>query len=134
LLQPASARNDCFPAAGLNNPVITDRRGKDIKHEASNQLKTRAAAFRQGVFSEEPILDTQPEATETVNTPDSNPPNPANPPNPPNPGNPANPGNPPKPTPAGNIPGQPPRFRPNGEPLLVFPQPDPGPEPPQAPK
>jgi hypothetical protein len=64
----------------------------------------------------EPILDTQPEETETVNMPQ---PNPAKPPNP---------------SPAGNIPGQPPRFRPNGEPLLVFPQPDPDSDPPQAAK
>src|ERR1019366_1858683 len=42
----------------------------------------------------EPILDTQPEANETVNTPE---PNPGNPPKPPSP------------TPAGNIPGQPKR-------------------------
>jgi hypothetical protein len=64
----------------------------------------------------EPVTDTQPEATETVNPPDSDP------------------SKPPNPTPAGNIPGQPPRFRPNGEPLLVFPQPDPDPDPPQTAK
>ena len=46
----------------------------------------------------EPVTDTQPEETETVNTPPSNPSNPS---------------------PAGNLPGQPPRFRPNGEPFLV---------------
>jgi hypothetical protein len=61
----------------------------------------------------EPVTDTQPEATETVNTPQ---PNPA------------------KRSPAGNLPGQPPCFRPDGEPLLVFPQPDPGPDPPKATK
>src|ERR1017187_1607862 len=60
----------------------------------------------------EPILDTQPEANETVNTPEPNPGNPQAPPNP---------------TPAGNIPGQPPSFRPNGEPRDVFPLPDPDP-------
>ena len=47
----------------------------------------------------EPILDTQPEANETTIPPESNPANPA------------------KPSPADNIPGQPKRFRPNGEPL-----------------
>jgi hypothetical protein len=70
----------------------------------------------------EPILDTQPEATEAVNTPESNPKNPPNPPNPANPG---------KPTPAGNIPGQPKRFQPNGEPLRMFPQPNPDSDPPE---
>ena len=67
----------------------------------------------------EPILDTQPEETETLIPPEPNPANPAKPPNP---------------SPAGNIPGQPPRFRPNGEPLLVpnrtpddSPSPDPDP-------
>src|ERR1019366_3163 len=60
----------------------------------------------------EPILDTQPEETEPVNPPQ---PTPKTPPNSP------------KPAPAGNIPGQPPRYRPNGEPLLVFPQPEPDP-------
>jgi hypothetical protein len=64
----------------------------------------------------EPIMDTQPEETETVNPPEPNP---------------ANPGNPPNPSPAGNLPGQPPRFRPNGEPFLV---PDPEPDPPEAAK
>ncbi len=49
----------------------------------------------------EPVVDTQPQATETPNTP------------------PSNPSNPPNPSPAGNIPGQPPRFHPNGEPLVV---------------
>src|ERR1022692_4907327 len=67
----------------------------------------------------EPILDTHPEETETVNPPE---PNPKNPPNPRNP------------SPAGNIPGQPRHFRPNGEPLLVFPQPDLDPDPPQTAK
>ena len=62
----------------------------------------------------EPILDTQPEANETVS------------PSEPNPGNPPNPA---KPSPAGNIPGQPKRFRPNGEPLLVCPQPNPDADP-----
>ena len=56
----------------------------------------------------EPISDTQPEANETVNTPQPNPANPAYPPNP---------------SPAGNLPGHPPRFRPNGEPLTVPPDP-----------
>jgi hypothetical protein len=51
-------------------------------------------------------MDTQPEATETVNTPEPNP------------------------SPAGNIPGQPRRFRPNGETFFVPPSPDP--DPPQA--
>jgi hypothetical protein len=64
-------------------------------------------------------LDTQPEANETVNPPQ---------PNPANPGNPANSGDP---SPAGNIPGQPPRFRPNGEPLNI---PDPDPDPPRVTK
>jgi hypothetical protein len=64
----------------------------------------------------EPVIDTQPEATETLNPPQPNP------------------GNPPNPSPAGNIPGQPPRFRPNGEPLHVPPSPDPDPDPPQAAK
>jgi hypothetical protein len=73
-------------------------------------------------------MDTQPEATETVYPPGPNPPNP------PNPANPPNPGPPPNPSPAGNIPGQPPRFRPNGEPLLVFPQPDRVSDPPETPK
>jgi hypothetical protein len=73
----------------------------------------------------EPVTDTQPEANEIVNTPEPNPANPGKPSNPPQ-----------NPSPAGNIPGQPPRFRPNGEPLLVpnrtpddspAPDPDPGP-------
>jgi hypothetical protein len=64
----------------------------------------------------EPLMDTQPEATETVNIAE---PNPANSANPRNPAKPANPGNP---SPAGNIPGQPPRFRPNGEPRDVPPR------------
>src|ERR1019366_8974336 len=55
----------------------------------------------------EPILDTQPEANETVNPPEPDPPNPS---------------------PAGNISGQPKRFRPNGEPLRISPQPDPDPD------
>jgi len=54
----------------------------------------------------EPISDTQPEANETINTPATKT---------------ATPSNPSNPTPAGNIPGQAPRFRPNGEPLLVPP-------------
>ena len=74
----------------------------------------------------EPVTDTQPEANEIVNTPEPNPANPGKPSNPPQ-----------NPSPAGNIPGQPPRFRPNGEPLLVpnrtpddSPSPDPDPGPP----
>src|ERR1035438_5684400 len=59
---------------------------------------------RRHELPNEPILDTQPEANETVNTPEPNPANPGNPPKPPSP------------TPAGNIQGQPKRFRPNGEP------------------
>ena len=51
----------------------------------------------------EPILEVQPEANNTVRTPEPNPRKTANP------------------SPAGNIPGQPPRFRPNGEPFLVPP-------------
>src|SRR5450756_1119150 len=43
----------------------------------------------------EPILEAQPEANETVSTPEPNP------------------------SPAGNIPGQPPLYRPNGEPFLL---------------
>ena len=53
----------------------------------------------------EPILEAQPEANETTCTPGE-----------PNPSKTANP------SPAGNIPGQPPRFRPNGEPFLVPPR------------
>ena len=49
----------------------------------------------------EPVMDTQPEVNETVNPPQ------------------LNPGNPSNPSAAGNLPGQPPRFRPNGEPFLV---------------
>jgi hypothetical protein len=56
----------------------------------------------------EPILEAQPEANEPVDPPEANPPDPANPPHL---------------SPAGNIPGLPPRFRPNGEPFLV-PRPD----------
>jgi hypothetical protein len=56
----------------------------------------------------EPILEAQPEANEPVDPPEANPPDPANPPHL---------------SPAGNIAGQPPRFRPNGEPFLV-PRPD----------
>src|ERR1039458_4970737 len=57
-------------------------RGKDIKHEASNQLKTRVVAFRWGVFSEEPIFppnsyQIQP-LTRSSHEPKPNPP--ANPP------------------------------------------------------
>ncbi len=54
----------------------------------------------------EPVMLTQPEANETLSTPQPNPANSANPANP---------------SPAGNIPGQPPRFHPNGEPLLGHP-------------
>ena len=46
----------------------------------------------------EPISDTQPEANETVNTPET------------------------KPSPAGNIPGQPPLYWPNGEPFFIRPR------------
>jgi hypothetical protein len=53
----------------------------------------------------EPILEAQPEANQTTCPPGQT--------------NPANPSNP---SPAGNIPGQPPRFRPNGEPFLVPPR------------
>ena len=50
----------------------------------------------------EPILEAQPEPNETTCPPgQTNPTRPANP------------------SPAGNIPGQPPRFRPNGEPFFV---------------
>jgi hypothetical protein len=85
----------------------------------------------------EPILDAQPEEIATTFPQDlpqpshpTNPSNPSktsNPSNPPQPSHPTNPSNPPHPSktatpsPAGNIPGQPPRFRPNGEPLLVHP-------------
>jgi hypothetical protein len=71
---------------------------------------------RRHELPNEPILDTQPEANETVNTPQPNPPKP------------------PSPSPAGNLPGQPKRFRPNGERLLVFPQPDPDSGPPETAK
>ena len=57
-------------------------------------------------------MDTQPEATETINTPEPNPPKAPNA------------------SPAGNIPGQPRRFRPSGETFFVPPSPDP--DPPQA--
>jgi hypothetical protein len=69
--------------------------------EEFNRLK----ALR-GELPNEPVLETQPKANETVNPPEPNP---------------ANPGNPSKAnlSPAGNIPGQPPRFRPDGEPFLV---------------
>jgi hypothetical protein len=63
----------------------------------------------------EPTMDTQPEANETVNPPEANLGNPANL------GNLGNPGNL---TPAGNIPGQPPRFRSDGEAFLVPPRPE----------
>jgi hypothetical protein len=46
----------------------------------------------------EPVSKAQPEANETAGTPQPNP------------------------SPAGNFPGQPPRFRPNGEPFLVLPR------------
>jgi hypothetical protein len=52
----------------------------------------------------EPILEVQPEVNNTVSTPEPNPRKTANP------------------SPAGNIPGQPPRFRPNPEPFLIPPQ------------
>ena len=67
----------------------------------------------------EPILETQPEEAETLNLPEPNPESREN----------AS-----KPSPAGNLPGQPRHFRPNGEPLLDFPQPDPDPDPPQTAK
>ena len=60
---------------------------------------TRLKALR-GELPNEPTIDTQPEANETVNPPETNPGNL---------------------TPAGNIPGQPPRFRSDGEPFLVLP-------------
>ena len=80
---------------------------------------------RRHELPNEPILDTQSQANETVNPPQPNSANSANP---------RNPGNPPHPSPAGNIPGQPRRFRPNGELLLVFPQPDPDADPPETEK
>jgi hypothetical protein len=55
----------------------------------------------------EPILEAQPEANEPPGTLETNPSNSSNSANP---------------SPAGNIPGQPPRFRPNGEPFLVPPR------------
>jgi hypothetical protein len=64
--------------------------------EEFNRLK----ALRKELPNE-PIVEAQPEETETVNPPGTNPPNPQ------------------KLTPAGNIPGLPPRFRPNGEPFFV---------------
>ena len=81
----------------------------------------------------EPILPAQPEPNETTCPPGQT-----------KTANPANPANPPKPSPAGNIPGQPKRFYPNGEPFLVPPRalppeepgepetppPDPGQDPP----
>jgi hypothetical protein len=120
--------------------------------EEFNRLK----ALR-GELPNQPILQTQPEANETVNPPEPNPANPGNPANPANPanlanpgnpanlanlanlanpGNPGNPGSPGNLSPAGNTPGQPPQFRPDGELLLVdtssfspdaagFPPPDP---------
>src|SRR5450759_2109363 len=74
----------------------------------------------------EAILEAQPEPNETTCPPGQT-----------NPANPGNPANPPKPIPPGNIPGQPKRFCPNGEPLFVLPRalppdesesPSPGPE------
>jgi hypothetical protein len=59
----------------------------------------------------EAILEAQPEPNETTCPPGQT-----------NPANPGNPSNPPKPSPAGNIPGQPKRFCPNGEPLFVLPR------------
>jgi hypothetical protein len=53
----------------------------------------------------EAILEAQPEPNEATCTPPQ-----------------TNPGNPSKPSPAGNIPGQPKRFCPNGEPLFVLPR------------
>src|ERR1035437_4676861 len=50
----------------------------------------------------EPILEAQPEANETTCPPGQT--------------------NPPKLSPAGNIPGQPPRFYPNGEPIFDLPR------------
>jgi hypothetical protein len=67
--------------------------------EEFNRLK----ALR-GELPNEPAQETQPEPIETVTAPEANP---------------ANPANPGKLSPAGNIPGQPPRFRPDGEPFLV---------------
>jgi len=59
----------------------------------------------------EPILEAQPEANETTCPPGQT-----------NPSKTAKTANPSNPSPAGNIPGQPPRFRPNGEPFLVPPR------------
>src|ERR1019366_5373211 len=56
----------------------------------------------------EAILEAQPEQNEATCTPGQT--------------NPSNPGKPPKPSRAGNIPGQPKRFCPNGEPLFVLPR------------
>jgi hypothetical protein len=53
----------------------------------------------------EPILEAQPEPNQTTCPPGQ-----------------TKPPKPPSPSPAGNIPGQPPRFRPNGEPFLVPPR------------
>jgi hypothetical protein len=68
----------------------------------------------------EAILEAQPEPNEATCTPGQT--NPANPGNPSNPGKPPKTANPSKPSPAGNIPGQPKRFCPNGEPLFVLPR------------
>jgi hypothetical protein len=62
----------------------------------------------------EAILEAQPEPNETTCIPGQT--------NPANPGKPPKTANPSKASPAGNIPGQPPRFRPNGEPFLVPPR------------
>jgi hypothetical protein len=84
----------------------------------------------------EAILAAQPEPNQTTCPPGQT--------KPANPANPSNPPNPPKPSPAGNIPGQPKRFYPNGEPLFVLPRslppdepetpsPEPGQDPPLQP-
>src|SRR5450756_1791548 len=59
----------------------------------------------------EAILEAQPEPNETTCPPGQT-----------NPGKPPKSANPSKPSPAGNIPGQPKRFCPNGEPLFVLPR------------
>ena len=107
-LAPVSQR--CLELLFLRYQAQTERLYRRAIEEF-NRLK----ALRHELPNE-PILDTQPEANETVNTLPSNPLNPSNP------------------SPAGNIPGQPKRFRPNGEPHRVFPQPDPDSDPPQAAK
>ena len=69
--------------------------------EEFNRLKALRDELRN-----EPVVDTQPEANGTLNPPEPNPENPS------------------KLSPAGNIPGLPPRFRSDGEPFLVLPSPD----------